>query len=109
MAVKDGLAHIETGLPAEAFAIVGDRKDPQTWKLPHHKRSIFRTLRGKLGIEQTVDWRQMALAVSALSPRICGEGRLYAGPEDTLEAACHLAEHYRKAGKPLPDTLAAMA
>ena len=109
MTVKNGLTHTETGLPAEAFAIVGDRKDPETWKLPHHKRSIVKARWSRLDIEQTVDWRQMGLAVSALSPRICGEDRLYAGPEDTLEAACHLAEHYRKAGKPLPDTLAAMA
>ena len=27
------------GLPKEAFAIVGDPDDPETWKLPHHTRA----------------------------------------------------------------------
>jgi len=105
MTVKDRQIHAETGLPAEAFAIVGDRKDPATWKLPHHKRSIVKARRSRLDIEQTVDWRQMGLAVSVLSPRIRGEDRLCAAPEITLEAARHLAEHYRRAGKPLPDAM----
>jgi len=109
MTTRETIATTKDGLPREAFAIPGDPADPDTWKLPHHKKSIFRALKAKMDIEKTVDWEQMALAVSALSPRICGEGRLCAGPEDTLEAARHLAEHYRKAGKPLPDTLAAMA
>ena len=108
MTVKDRLVHTETGLPAGAFAIVGDPQDAETWKLPHHKMSISRTLRGKLDIERAVDWEQMVLAVAALSPRTCGEQRLYAFPEVALDAARHLAEHYRKAGKPLPDTLAAI-
>ncbi len=48
------------GLPKEAFAIVGDAEDPETWKLPHHKKSIFRALQGKLNIEKTVDWERSA-------------------------------------------------
>ena len=36
------------GLPKEAFAIVGDPDDPETWKLPHHTRAIFRALQGRL-------------------------------------------------------------
>ena len=108
MAVKNGLTHNETGLPAEAFAVVGNAKDSGTWKLPHHKQSIVGGRRGRVDIEQTVDWEQVALAVAALSPRGRGEQRLYASPEAVLKAATHLAEHYRKAGKHLPDTLAAI-
>lgn len=96
------------GLPAEAFAIVGDEANPDTWKLPHHKKSILRALRGKLDIEQTVDWERMPAAVAALSPRGYRGQRVEASPEAILEAARHLAEHYRKAERPLPDTLAAM-
>ncbi len=104
-------------LPREAFAIVGDPEDPETWKLPHHQRSIFRALRGKLDIEKTIDWEQMPAAVAALSPRgyprlpsLGGQGgqRVDASPEQILQAAKHLAAHYRKADKPLPDTLAAL-
>ena len=108
MTVKGGLTNNKEGLPAEAFAIVANPKEPGTWKLPHHKRSIFKALRGKLDIELTVDWDRMSAAVAPLSPRGYGGQRLGASPEDTLEAAKHLADHYRKAGRPLPDTLAAM-
>jgi len=34
------------GLPKEAFAIVGDPQDPETWKLHHHTKAIFRALQG---------------------------------------------------------------
>ena len=34
--------------------------------------------------------------------------RVEAAPEQILQAAKHLAEHYLKADKPLPDTLAAL-
>ncbi len=95
-------------MPKEAFAIVGEKDDPETWKLPHHKKSIFRALRGKLGIERTVDWDRMSAAVAALSPGGYRGQRVEASPEDILKAAKHLAEHYRKADKPLPDTLAAL-
>ena len=37
MALKRGLSKTKEGLPKEAFAIVGDLEDPETWKLPHHK------------------------------------------------------------------------
>jgi hypothetical protein len=108
MTIKEGLSKTKEGLPKEAFAIVGDPEDPETWKLPHHKRSIFRALRGRLDIEQTVDWERMPAAVAALSPGGYRGQRVDASPEEILQAAKHLATHYRKAGKPLPDTLAAL-
>ena len=108
MTTKEGRAITKEGLPWEAFAIVADTADPDTWKLPHHKRSIYRALRGKLDIERTVDWDRLPDAVVALSPASFRGQRVAASPEDILQAAKHLASHYRKAGKPLPDTLAAL-
>jgi hypothetical protein len=109
LSIKQGLAKTKDGLPKEAFAIIGDPDDPDTWKLPHHNRSIFRALKGKLDIEKTVDWERMPAAVAALSPGGYRGQRVDASPEQILQAARHLADHYRKAGKPLPDTLAALA
>jgi hypothetical protein len=108
MTVKEGLTKTKEGLPKEAFAIVGDPSDPETWKLPHHQKSIFRALRGKLDIEKTVDWERMPAAVAALSPGGYRGQRVEASPEQILQAAKHLAAHYRQADKPLPDTLAAL-
>jgi len=108
MTVKQGLPKTKEGLPKEAFAIVGDPEDPDTWKLPHHQKSILRALKEKLDIEQTVDWERMPAAVAALSPGGYRGQRVDASPEEILRAARHLANHYRKADKPLPDTLAAL-
>ncbi len=108
MTVKDGLPKTKEGLPKEAFAILRDPEDPETWKLPHHKKSIFRALRGKINIERTVDWDRMTVAVAALSPGDYRGQRVDASPEEILQAAKHLANHYRKADKPLPDTLAVL-
>ena len=44
MTVKEALPKTKEGLPREAFAIVGDPSDPDTWKLPHHQKSILRAL-----------------------------------------------------------------
>ncbi|MFH1925768.1 MAG: hypothetical protein ABIK32_04675 [Chloroflexota bacterium] len=100
-------ARTKEGLPRQAFAIVGDAENPDTWRLPHHKKNIGRALKGVLDIERTVDWNQAAAAVSALSPiYLCK--RVHASPEEILEAATHLAEHYRKGNKQLPDILAAL-
>ena len=66
--VKEVLTRDKEGLPREAFAIVGDPEKPDTWKLPHHKKNIFRAIRGKLDIEKTVDGDRMGAAVAALSP-----------------------------------------
>ena len=106
--VKAGLPRTKEGLPKEAFAIVSDPGDPNTWKLPHHKRSIFRALQGKLDVEKTVDWDRMGPAVAALSPEGYRGQRVEASPEEILKAAKHLGGHYLKADKPLPDTLAAL-
>ncbi len=108
MTVEQGIQKTKDGLPREAFAIGDDPDEPDTWKLPHHKKSIFRALRGKLDIEKTVDWERMPAAVAALSPSGYRRQRVEASPEEILKAAQHLATHYRKADKPLPDTLAAL-
>ena len=108
MNVREGLSKTKEGLPKEAFAIVGDPEDPETWKLPHHQKNISRALRGKLDIEKTVDWERMPAAVAALSPRGYRGQRAAASPEQILQAAKHLSAHYRQADKPLPDTLAAL-
>jgi hypothetical protein len=106
--MRGNQAKTKDGLPKEAFAIVSDPENPDTWQLPHHKKSILRALRGRLDIEETLDWAGMDMAVAALSPAGYGGRRVTARPEEILEAAAHLAEHYRKAGKPLPDILAAL-
>ena len=108
MPIKEGLSITKEGLPKEAFAIVGKPEDPSTWKLPHHKKSIFRALKSKLEIEETVDWGLMPAAVAALSPGGYRGQRVEASPGEILQAAKHLAYHYSKANKPLPDTLAAL-
>ena len=97
----------EEGLPSEAFAIIGDPEDPETWKLPHHTKAIFRALAGRVSIEKTVDWQGLNMAVVSLSPNRRRQ-RLEASPGEIIEAARHLANHYLKAGRPLPDTLAAL-
>ncbi len=109
MAIKEVLKKSKEGLPKEAFAIVGDGEDPESWKLPHHKKSIVRALNSKLDIEKTVDWNRMPAAVAALSPKGYQGQRVDASPEQILAAAKHLAAHYREADEPLPDTLAALA
>jgi hypothetical protein len=104
--IRAGLGKLKQGLPMEAFAIVGDPEDPETWKLPHHTTAIFRALGGRLDIESTVDWDRMPAAVAALSPGGYRGQRVDATPWQILQAAHHLANHYRKADKPIPDTLA---
>ena len=108
MTIKEALSKTKDGLPKEAFAIVGDPDDSETWKLPHHTKATFRALRGKLDIEKTVDWERIPAAVAALSPGGYRGQRVEASPEQIIRAARHLAEHYQKADKPLPDTLAAL-
>jgi len=111
--VKESMSKEKTkeGLPREAFAIVGDPEDPETWKLPHHTKAIFRALQGRLDIEKTVDWDReldslrMPAAVAALSRGGYRGERVQADPEDIISAARHLARHYEKANKPVPDTL----
>ncbi|HEX74274.1 MAG TPA: hypothetical protein G4N93_03910 [Dehalococcoidia bacterium] len=106
--IYDAQPKTKEGLPWQAFAIVGDKDEPDTWKLPHHTKAIFRAIKGRLDIDKTVDWNRMSAAVAALSPGGYRGQRVDAGPEDILKAAKHLANHYRKADRPLPDTLAAL-
>jgi hypothetical protein len=108
--VKEALKREKTkeGLPKEAFAIVGDTQDPETWKLPHHTKDILRALQGRLDIEKTVDWDRMPAAIAALSRGGYRGERVQASEEDIIKAARHLASHYEKAGKPVPDTLGAL-
>ena len=101
------------GLPKEAFAIVGDPEDPETWKLPHHTKAILRALRGRIDIEtkiptqsgKTVNWDRMPAAVAALSPGGYRGERVQASDGEIIQAARHLARHYENAGKPVPPTL----
>lgn len=104
--VEKGLS--KEGLPPEAFAIVGDAADPATWKLPHHTGAIYRALRGRLDIEDTVDWERMPAAVAALSPGGYRGERVKATEEEIIAAARHLAAHYERAGRPVPETLGAL-
>jgi hypothetical protein len=106
--VREAPAKTRDDLPKEAFAVVGDPDDPDSWKLPHHKKGILQALKGRLDIEKTVDWELMPAAVAALSPGGYRGRRVEADPEQILQAARHLAGHYLKADKPLPDTLAVL-
>jgi len=96
------------GLPKEAFAIVGDPQAPETWKLPHHTKTISRALQGSIDTEKTVDWNFMPEAVAALSLGGYQGERVRAEPGEIIKAAQHLAGHYQKAGKSVPDTLGAI-
>ncbi len=101
------MMRLKNGLPREAFAIAGEPENPDTWHLPHHKKSILRALKGAMDMEQTVDWTQVTEAVSRLSP-LNKVKRVRVSPEEILEAANHLAGHYRQANRTLPDILAAL-
>ena len=105
---KEGQDRTRDGLPWQAFAAAGDKDDPATWHLPHHNEAIFRAIKGKIGIEHTVDWERMPAAVAALSPGGYRGKRVEASENEIIEAARHLARHYQKAGKPVPDTLAVL-
>ena len=97
--------HVRDGLPRQAFAIVPDQEKPATWKLPHHTRAIFRYLKGRLRLEATVDRDRLPLAAAALSKGGYRGQRVEAPPGAIAEAAAHLAQHYTKAGRPIPDSL----
>ena len=108
MTATAGVLITKDGLPREAFAIIGNAEDPETWQLPHHRKSITGATKRMSGIEKTVDWQLMPAAIAALSPKARGRQRVAASPGEILDAAKHLASHYRQAGKSLPDTLAAL-
>jgi hypothetical protein len=96
------------GLPWQAFAIVGNKENPETWKLPHHTRQVYRAIKGKIGYEHTVDWVTMPLQVAYLSRQGVEGQRVLAEEFHILAAAAHLAAHYKKAGKSVPDALAVL-
>jgi len=50
----------------------------------------------------------MPAAVAALSPGGYRGERVQASEEDIIKAARHLARHYEKADKSIPDTLGAL-
>lgn len=95
-------------LPYQAFAIVTDRDNPDTWKLPHHTGLILRSIGGKIGCKHTVDWDLIGTAVALLSRQGVDGRRIDATEDKVLAAAKHLAGHYLEAGKPLPDALAVL-
>ena len=106
--IEEGLPRLKDGLPHQAYAIVGDKEDPETWKLPHHTKAIFRAIQGKIGHYRTTDWEHAAAAVAALSRGGFRGKRVEATEQQILDAARHLARHYAENGKPVPDTLAAL-
>ncbi len=91
-------AETKDGLPASAFAYVGDASDPSTWKLP------YKTADG------AVDTKHLAGAMAALSSggfrgnRVSLPARAVAGVKAKLRAA-----HKAKGGSPsdLPDHMLA--
>ena len=96
---------LQEGLPRQAYAIVEDPEMPGTWQLPHHTKLVKRAVIGKIGYEHTIDWPLLERAVLLLS-RFGLEGkRAVAEPSQIIEAARHLAAHYRKAGRQIPDAL----
>ena len=105
---KNTTVRMKDGLPREAFAITGNSTEPDTWKLPHHKKSVTRALKKGMNIDETVDWELMVTAVAALSVKSIRESGMPASPGEILGAARHLAGHYVRAGRPLPDILAVL-
>lgn len=120
---------LKDGLPWQGFAIVPDKDTPEGWQLPHHTREAAgnaggteaigrkRAAQGKaggrtggpdgigIGYEHTVDWLLLDKATMMLS-RYGDEGRrVSADPEAIIQAARHLAAHYRKAGRQIPPAL----
>jgi len=106
--IEESLPQTKDGLPVEAFAIVGDKDDPSTWKLPHHTRAILRAARGKISHYRTTDWEHLAAAVAALSRGGFRGKRVEATEQQILDAARHLARHYSENDRPVPDILAAL-
>ena len=100
---------LKDGLPWQAYALVIDRADPRTWYLPHHTKMVKKSVKGKIGYEHTVDWKAMPRIVYGLSRYGRQAEKLPLDENQVLQAASHLAMHYIKAGKPLPDALAVIA
>ena len=106
---KPGPVLSEDGLPRQAYALVVDRADPRTWFLPHHTKMVKKSVKGKIGYEHTVDWKAMPRIVFRLSRYGRQAEKLPLDENQVLQAASHLAMHYIKAGKPIPDALAVIS
>jgi hypothetical protein len=123
--IETPAAPLKDGLPWQGFAIAPDKEDPGTWQLPHHTKEAGglevigkkRAAIGKAGgravgpdeigmaYEHTVDWLLLEKAALLLS-RYGDEGRrVTADPELIIQAARHLAAHFRKAGRQIPPSL----
>jgi hypothetical protein len=96
---------LQDGLPRQAFAIVEDPDLPGTWQLSHHTKLVKRAVVGKIGYEHTVDWQLLEKSVLSLSRQGIDGKRVVASPHLIIDAARHLAAHYRKAGRQIPDAL----
>jgi hypothetical protein len=104
-AAEQELPPLKDGLPWQGFAIVPDKETPEGWQLPHHTKEVKRAVQGKIGYEHTVVWPLLEKA-SLLLSRYGDEGRrVSADPELIIQAARHLAAHYRKAGRQIPPSL----
>jgi hypothetical protein len=88
------------GLPIDAYAIAPDAVDPSTWQLPHHTKAIT----SKPG-EQTVDFVLLDHCTRLLSRWGVNGVRCHADPELIIQAARHLATHYRAIGSQPPVAL----
>lgn len=102
---ENAIPALQDSLPRQAFAIVGDPDLPGTWQLPHHTRLVKRAVVGKIGYEHTVDWPLLERAVQLISRQGIDGKRVVADPWLIIEGARHLAVHYRKAGRQIPDAL----
>ena len=99
------LPMLKDGLPVQAYAIAPDKEDPAGWQLPHHTKEVKRAAQGKVGYEHTVDWLLLEKSVQLVS-RFGDEGRrVTADPELIIQAARHLAAHFRKGGRQIPTAL----
>ncbi|MDZ4247364.1 MAG: hypothetical protein U1D67_09635 [Dehalococcoidia bacterium] len=106
-AVKEPLMSFKDGLPMQAFAVIGVKHDNRTWELPHHSLSVLKDHRRGFSLEKSVDWEFMEIAVSRMALGDYRYDPLVVLPEAKIEAARHMAAHYRAAGKPVPDILQA--
>ena len=102
IAAPSGLAMTtlsKAGLPIDAYAIRPDEYDVFTWQLPHHTSTVFKD------VEASVDWPLIEKATLLLSMAGDEGQRISADPELIIEAARHIASHYRRAGKSVPIAL----
>ena len=87
------------GLPVLAFAIAPDPADPAEWQLPHHTVQVLKDVEG------SVDWTLLETATALLSLQGDEGRRVSADPALIIDAARHIAGHYREASKPIPTAL----